>query len=94
MIKLCVVTGSRGDYDLLYPLIKIFKESKKIKLNLFVTGSHLKKNFGFSKKYIINDGFKITEEISILNKNFNSSDVSNYFSVAIKNNRLLFCGVP
>jgi GDP/UDP-N,N'-diacetylbacillosamine 2-epimerase (hydrolysing) len=84
MIKLCVVTGSRGDYDLLYPLIKIFKESKKIKLNLFVTGSHLKKKFGFSKKYIINDGFEITEEISILNKNFNSSDVSNYFSVAIK----------
>jgi GDP/UDP-N,N'-diacetylbacillosamine 2-epimerase (hydrolysing) len=84
MIKLCVVTGSRGDYDLLYPLIKILKESKKIKLKLFVTGSHLKKKFGYSKKCIINDGFKIAEEIHILNNNFNSSDVSNYFSAAIK----------
>ena len=49
--KICVVTGSRAEYDQLFWLLKLLKEDKKIILNLIVSGAHLEKknarwNFG------------------------------------------------
>ena len=43
--KICILTGSRGDYDLLKPVIKKLYLSKKFKVNTVVTGSHLIKNY-------------------------------------------------
>ena len=59
--KVCIVTGSRAEYGLLYLLIEKLENDKKMDLKLVVTGSHLSINYGNTQKEIINDGFKISE---------------------------------
>ena len=50
MKKIAVITGSRADYDLLYNIIFFIKHSKKLKLQLYVTGAHLKKKIWIKHK--------------------------------------------
>ncbi len=68
MIKrnVCIVTGSRSDYGLLYWIIKYFNEDPEIKLNLIATGMHLSPEFGNTYKQIEEDGFAINEKIESL----------------------------
>lgn len=76
MRTICVVTGSRSEYSLLYYLIKAIKNHKFLKLSLIVTGSHLSKEFGNTYKEIEKDGFKIDSKVKILNKSDNISSIS------------------
>ena len=39
--KICVVTGSRAEYGLLYWLIKNIESDHELELQLIVTGMHL-----------------------------------------------------
>lgn len=64
--KICVVSGSRSEYGLLYWLLKEINLSSKFKLQFIVTGSHLSKDFGETYKQIKLDGFKIDKKIEIL----------------------------
>ncbi len=43
MIKIAIVTATRAEYGLLYPVIKALRgyESKEIRIELVVTGTHL-----------------------------------------------------
>ena len=75
MRKICVITGSRSEYSLLYYLIKAINNHKSLKLSLIVTGSHLSSEFGNTYKEIEKDGFKIDAKVRILGKN------DNFFSV-------------
>ena len=59
MKKICVVTGSRSEYGLLKYLLRQINKSKKLKLQLLVTGSHLSYRFGDTINFIKSDGFKI-----------------------------------
>lgn len=70
--KICVVTTSRADYGLLYYTLKAISASKKLNLQLIVSGTHLSKKHGYTLKYILSDGFKPARKISILN---NSNDI-------------------
>jgi len=63
--KICVVTGSRADYDHLYWLLKLLKKNKKFDLSIIVTGSHLEKKYGASIKNITKDGFKKLHKIRL-----------------------------
>lgn len=63
--KICIVTGSRAEYGLLYPLIKKVKEEDSLRLQLIVTGAHLSKEFGWTYKEIEQD-FIIDEKIDIV----------------------------
>lgn len=65
--KICFITGSRAEYDLLYNSLVRFKKDRKFDLYLIVTGMHLEKKFGYTYKNIIRDGFKISKKIKILN---------------------------
>ena len=58
--KICVVTGTRAEYGLLYWLLKEFK-IKKINHYLIATGMHLSPEFGLTVKQI-KDGFKLIEK--------------------------------
>lgn len=62
--KICVVTGSRAEYGLLYWLIKEINNSQNLKLQLIVTGMHLSKEFGSTYKEIEKD-FKIDKKIDM-----------------------------
>ena len=59
--KICVVTGSRAEYGLLYWLLKEIEVDKKLDLQLIVTGMHLSPEFGLTYKEIEKD-FKIKKK--------------------------------
>ena len=62
--KICIVTGSRAEYGLLYWLIKEVKADRDLELQLIVTGMHLSTEFGLTYKEIEKD-FKINKKIDI-----------------------------
>jgi UDP-N-acetylglucosamine 2-epimerase (non-hydrolysing)/GDP/UDP-N,N'-diacetylbacillosamine 2-epimerase (hydrolysing) len=64
--KICVVTGSRADYGLLYWLMKDIEASSRFKLQLVVTGMHLSPEFGLTAGVIEADGFKIDARVESL----------------------------
>lgn len=63
--KVFLVTSNRSEYGIMRNLIKDLKKSKKLKLYLIVTGSHLNNFFGYTIKEIINDKNKIFKKIKI-----------------------------
>lgn len=66
MKKICIVTGTRAEYGLLKPVIKIISDAKDLELNLAVTGMHLSPEFGLTYKEIEQDGYLITAKIEML----------------------------
>jgi len=66
--SICIITGSRAEYDLLRPIIQKIKKKNFCKLSLLVTGSHLSKKFGLTIKDIVKDKIKITKKINILDQ--------------------------
>ena len=66
MKKVCVVTATRAEYGLLYPVLKLINDDKELELQLVVSGTHLSYKYGYTKNEIINDGFSIAAEIDIL----------------------------
>ena len=66
MITICVVTGSRADYGLLYWLMKDIQADRDFQLQLAVTGMHLAPEFGLTYQAIESDGFKIDARIETL----------------------------
>lgn len=64
--KICVVTGSRADYGLLYWLMKEIKDDSDLQLQLVVTGMHLSPEFGLTYKTIEDDGFFIDAKVEML----------------------------
>ena len=64
--KVCVVTGTRAEYGLLYWLMKEIQASEKLELQLIVTGMHLSPEFGLTYQQIEQDGFEIHRKIEML----------------------------
>ncbi|WPK12404.1 UDP-N-acetylglucosamine 2-epimerase [Lysinibacillus louembei] len=64
--KICVVTGTRAEYGLLFPLIKKLQQDSAFHLQLLVTGTHLSPEFGDTYKQIELDGFTINERVEML----------------------------
>jgi len=64
--RICVVTGSRAEYGVLYHTLQRIDESKDLELLLVVTGMHLSKEFGYTLSEIIKDGFLPTDCIEML----------------------------
>ena len=61
--KILVTTGTRAEYGILRPILKLIQKSKKLELYLVVTGNHLSKKHGFTINEIKKDGFKIFKTI-------------------------------
>jgi len=64
--KICVVTGSRAEYGLFYPILIKIQESNKLELQLISTSSHHSTEYGLTYKQIENDGFNIDDKIENL----------------------------
>lgn len=62
-----IFTGSRAEYGLQYPIIKAIQNHKNLDYLLIVSGTHLDKKFGETKKEIKKDNFKISFEIKLKN---------------------------
>ena len=63
--KVCVITGTRAEYGLLYWLMKEIQSDKDLQLQLIVTGMHLSSEFGLTYKEI-EKNFKIDKKVEML----------------------------
>lgn len=63
--KICVVTGTRAEYGLLYWTMKEIQADKALELQLIATGMHLSPEFGLTYKEIEKD-FNINKKIDII----------------------------
>jgi len=64
--KICVVTGSRADFGLLYWLMKGIQEADDLKLQIIATGTHLSPEFGLTFKEIEQGGFTIDKKVEMI----------------------------
>lgn len=64
--RICVVTGTRAEYGLLYWLLKEIKADPDLDLQIIVTGMHLSPEFGLTYKVIEADGFTIDQKVEML----------------------------
>jgi UDP-hydrolysing UDP-N-acetyl-D-glucosamine 2-epimerase len=77
--RICVITGSRADYGILYWLLKEVSADPRLTLQIVVTGTHLSPEFGLTYKVIESDGMRIDRKIEALL----SSDTSIGISKAV-----------
>lgn len=64
--KICIVTGTRAEYGLLYWLIKEIQDDPDLEIQIVATGMHLSPEFGLTYKKIEEDGFRINEKVEML----------------------------
>lgn len=74
-LKLFFITGSRGEWGYIRPVLRLCQKRNDIKFSLCVTNMHLLPDFGLSKKEIERDGFKIDHVI------YMSLDGYNWFTM-------------
>lgn len=65
-MKISLITGTRAEYGLLKPLIKLIHEASDLELQLIVTGMHLSPEFGMTINEINQDKFPIKKKIEIM----------------------------
>ena len=63
---ICIVTGSRAEYGLLYWLMREIQDDPDLELQIIATGMHLSPEFGLTYKVIEEDGFVISEKVEML----------------------------
>lgn len=64
--KICIVTGSRAEYGLLYWLMREIHDDTELELQIIATCMHLSPEFGLTYKLIENDGFHINKKVEML----------------------------
>lgn len=70
--RICIVTGTRAEYGLLYWLLREVQEDPDLDLQIVATGMHLSPEFGLTYQEIEEDGFEIDGKVEMLT----SSDTS------------------
>lgn len=82
--KICIITGSRAEWGLFYPLVKEIEKNRKLFiLQLITTGSHLSSEFGLTYKEIEKDGFQINRKVKILSKADTEAAIAESVSLGI-----------
>ena len=81
MKRICIVTGTRAEYGLLYWLMKEIEADKELQLQLIVTGMHLSPEFGFTYQTIEKE-FKIDKKIEMLLSSDTSVGISKSMGLA------------
>lgn len=64
--RVCIVTGTRAEYGLLYWLMREVQEDSDLELQIVATGMHLSPEFGLTYQEIEEDGFEISEKVEML----------------------------
>lgn len=64
--KICVITGTRADYGIYYPVLSELEQDDAFELSLIVTGMHLSQVYGNTIKEIEKDGFTIAAKVENL----------------------------
>jgi UDP-N-acetylglucosamine 2-epimerase len=64
--NICVFTGTRAEYGLLYWLMKDIQVNPVLNLQIVVSGSHLSPEYGCTHTEVEKDGFKIDAKVEML----------------------------
>lgn len=81
--KICVFTGTRAEYGLLYWLIKGINDDPDLALELIVAGMHMSPEFGLTYKSIEEDGFRISKKIESLMSSDTSVGISKSIALGV-----------
>ncbi len=81
MKKVCVVTGTRAEYGLLFWLMKEIQSDQDLLLQVIATGMHLSPEFGLTYKEIEKD-FEINKKIEMLLSSDSSVGISKSMGLA------------
>ncbi len=84
MKKICFVTVSRSDWGVFCPLLKEIENSKVLRYQLIVSGSHLSKSFGYTIKEIEKDGFEISHKVEMLLDSDDPTSISKSIGVGVE----------
>jgi len=84
MKKIVFFSGSRAEYNIQFPILKIFQNKKNYKFYFIVAGSHTSNLVGDTFKYIKKDRIKVTHKINIKLNTENNLKL-NYYSVRLQN---------
>lgn len=92
MKKIAIVTSTRAEFGLLMPVVKELKghENDNFAVELVVTGTHLKKEYGYTMDEIINDGLSVDETVEIPMDSNDAVDISHNQAVTIERFTKLF----
>jgi len=80
---ICVVTGSRAEYGLLYWLMKEIDAATDLELQVIATGMHLSPEFGLTYRQIEEDGFAIDYKIETLLSGDTPASISKSMGLAM-----------
>lgn len=83
MRKVCVITGTRAEYGLLYWTIKRLASQADISLQIIATGMHLAPEFGLTYKQIETDGFSIDWKVEMLLSSDTTSAISKSIGLGV-----------
>ena len=81
--RVCVVTGSRAEYDQLYWLLKEIEKESSLVLQLVVTGMHLSSEHGLTVTRIEEDGFTVTSKIEAMPQDTSASSITKSVGVGL-----------
>jgi len=65
-MKIAVLTSSRADYGIYFPLIKAIKQDPFFELNIIAFGTHLSEEHGYTLNNIIKDGFDVPFQLDTM----------------------------
>lgn len=81
--KICVVTGTRADYGIYYPILEKLNKDPFFDLQILVTGMHLSPLYGETIKEIEIDGFSIASKVDILLQNATGASMAKSVGLGI-----------
>ena len=83
MRKICIITGTRAEWGLFYPLAQRIKDDKDLDLQIIATGMHLSEKYGLTYKEIERDGFKIDKKEEILTEDDTEEGTAKFTALGI-----------
>lgn len=83
MTKVVVVTGTRADYGIYYPVLNAIEHSTELELHLLVTGMHLRSEYGNTIEHIKKDGFRISAMVDNLLEGSTHANMARSVGIAI-----------
>ena len=82
-MKIGVLTSSRADYGIYFPLLQKIKEDSFFELEIIAFGTHLSKSHGYTVKDIEQDGYTCIHTISALISNDDAQSIATSYGLTV-----------
>ena len=81
--KVAVITGTRAEYGLLYPVMRAIQNHSELDNSIIATGMHLSPEHGYTVKEIEKDGFKVDVAVDMLLSNDTGASMSKSVGIGL-----------